>query len=217
VRQSKVTPQRPTANPPTKPKDYITVDVVQGLGDIFWIYQKLAPFYQTINFNICCVTLDNVQRRALPWMSLLPKVKEVTMKLVKGPVYAQMATTKYNLAEVMQAWNAGKTPPPYAVNKWLEEGVRIDEIDQSPVEKNVALKSEHFDVPFEKFMTLYVSGNAKKKGLPSWSIQQWLEYIDLFYVRYNPDLPIVVIGADFDKEAIDDISLGLVERKIDTI
>ena len=45
---------------PPPPKDYITLDVVQGLGDIFWVYQKVAPHFKTINLNICVVVLEIV-------------------------------------------------------------------------------------------------------------------------------------------------------------
>lgn len=218
VRQQKVTPKRVKTTPPP-PKDYITLDVVQGLGDIFWVYQKVAPHFKTINLNICVVVLDHVQNRSLPWMSLLPQVGEVKLRLVKGNLYNEMAATKYDLSATIKNWQGSYNldSVPYAVNKWLEDGTRLDEIDDLTVMTDVPLKMEPIKVPFENYMTLYVSGSAKNRNLPCWSIDQWLEYVDLLYSKYNPDLPIVVIGAKFDKEAIEEVSLGLAQRRIETV
>jgi hypothetical protein len=218
TRPQKVMPKREVSPPPPPLKNYITLDVVQGLGDIFWVYQKIAPHFKTINLNICVVVLDHVQNRSLPWMPLLPQVGEVKLRLVDGEVYNEMVTTRYNLSDTIKNWQESHLDSvPYAVNKWLEDGIRLDEIDNMKVMTDVPLKMEPINVPFKKYMTLYVSGSAKNRNLPCWSIDQWLEYVDLLYSKYNPDLPIVVIGANFDREAIEEVSLGLCHRRIETV
>ena len=60
----------------------INIDVVQGLGDIFWIYQKISHFFDKINLNICVVVDDEIQKRSLSWMKLFPKFNQIKKKLI---------------------------------------------------------------------------------------------------------------------------------------
>lgn len=73
----------------------ITIKTVQGVGDVFWVYQKLSPYFDKINFIICVINLDcPVQKRVLPFLKLLPKVDNFKLELVTSEYYDSLAKQK---------------------------------------------------------------------------------------------------------------------------
>jgi hypothetical protein len=178
----------------------ITVQVAQGLGDIYWIYQKLAPLFNEIHLEVCVIALDKVQERSKDWLSLLPKVKSHKFRLMKDSEYSVMASTKYDLNQVINSWKSGSEDSvKYNCNRWLEEGTRLEDIDSNPVLESVELPTEPFDLPFKDYITLYVSGSTRHSTQPVWSCEQWVEYIKGIYNRYQVKFPVVLLGASYDR------------------
>lgn len=195
----------------------ITVQVAQGLGDIFWVYQKLAPYFDRINFRICVATADPVSCRSAGWLKLLPKVGYVDIKTYIGDEYDRMASGKFYVNDIVKQWDSGIKEVKYCCNKFLEDGIRIDEIDEYRVETDVPIRIQTFDIGFDEFITLYVSGGSKTAytaSLGVWTTDNWLQLIDSIYKKFNIDLPIVQIGANFDLDVMNEIENKLNSKNI---
>ena len=176
----------------------ITVRTVQGVGDVFWVYQKLSPFFDVINFVICVCDLDcPVQKRVLPFLKLLPKAGKFKLKLVTNKYYDYLAKQKKTINIVMDEYRHNIFPIEYAVNSWLESGVRIEKIDNYPIEEYVDLKYEYINLPFDEYIVLYISGNKISK---EWHPEVYAELINNTFKRYNINYPIILLGANYDKE-----------------
>jgi ADP-heptose:LPS heptosyltransferase len=195
----------------------VTIRTAQGLGDIFWVYQKAAPYFDRINIEISVLEFDKVSRRSEDWMKLFPKIKNTSYSLVSSEEYQKIATDKIDMKDVVRQWKEGKDVVDYACNRWLEEGIRLDEIDDHKVEWNVPLKTEAFDLPYEEFVTLYVSGSTKNHGAViqgAWSVDRWVDLINRLYDKLKIDLPIILIGAQFDARVMEEIVTKMPNRKI---
>jgi len=126
----------------------ITVDTVQGLGDLLWVYRKLAPLYEKINLNVLIVKDDAVQKRSGDFLKTLPQVGEVNFKTVLSETYRRVAQGFYDTNDLNGE---------YSINGWLEHGIHIDQIDSNPVMWDVGLKVEPVSTR-ANYLLLYVSG-----------------------------------------------------------
>lgn len=201
----------------TPPSDNKTwVQVAQGLGDIFWVYQKIAPHFEKINFEISVVDNGRISRRSEDWLRILPKVEEVRTKTVTGAEYDSFINRKHDLSELLKNKEAGVKKLSYCCNKPLEDGIRLEEIDRHQVQWDVPLKYTDTPLPYEEYLTLYVSGTTKSpiatREHSIWSVDQWVEFLDLVCKREKMNLPIVLIGADFDRETVEDLEEILTKR-----
>lgn len=188
----------------------ITLNVPQGLGDIWWPYQLAAPHFDRINLNLSIVHSTNQQMRSLEWPGLLPKVGTLNFRLIGDKVYERMAYAETTTAEILSRYEAGETEQDLACNGWLESGKRLEAMGEP--EWTVDVRSDPHGLPFERYVCLAVSGDTIHHHRGVWTIEQWLQAVDLLYRRYAWDLPIVLLGADFDKPATDRLAAGLRER-----
>ena len=182
----------------------ITVNVPQGVGDIYWVYQKLSPYVDKINFNIILTTDPNpVQTRSHDWLVLLPKCGRVSF-VKEGPDrYDKLIAKCYQASEVLVA-NNGVDSIDCCFNKNLEEGQRLDAIDPHlPIEWKPSMRCESFALPFSDYVTLYVSGSNKSKD--AWDLPTWVGCINAFYAKYNLNCPLVLIGASYDAGLLADL------------
>ena len=148
----------------------VTINTVQGIGDIFWVYQKLAPYFDVINFTIFCVGLTAVQTRAKAFCKMLPKAGAVEYRQVQDPVYHQLARTRFQLVDVLTA--NGEVN--YAVNAPLEIGIRLRDIDPgSRIEEFVDLGLPS-QLQGTDHLCVFVAGAS---GNAVWNPQQWLTAI----------------------------------------
>jgi hypothetical protein len=172
----------------------ITLTTCQGIGDIFWVYQKFFPYVGKMNIRIAVTCLDNiVQKRAFSFLSTWPRVGNVTLKHVPGQIYDQLAKTKYQMRDVMEL---GLNDVDYACNRWLEEGIRLEQIDpQYPPGWSIPLQQIDAKLDWEKYLCFYVCGS---KVHNAWTTKQWAECLELLYLKYNLKLPLVIIGASYD-------------------
>lgn len=170
------------------------VNTVQGIGDIFWVYQKISPFFDQIHLRILITDeLDPVQRRSLPFCQMLPKVASIKFERTSSYIYTEIAKGKFNLQEIL---DRGFQQFFYACNKHLEEGVRIEDIDPSlPLERFVDLKLSPpgYNVK-EPYLCAYVSGNKWEK---SWNDKVWAENIRLTADKIGVK-NIRLTGAEYD-------------------
>ena len=178
----------------------ITIKTVQGVGDVFWVYQKLYNHFDIINLIICVVDLNcPVQKRVLPFLKLLPKVKKFKLELVSSNYYDNLAKIKKTIPELLNEWNHNnKNVIEYAVNKWLEDGVRINEIDSYSVLENVSLIYEETNIPYKskEYIILYISGNKISK---EWQPEKYATLIHNTFLNNKNKYPIILLGAEYDR------------------
>lgn len=179
----------------------ITVRVPPGIGDIFWTYQKLSLHFDAIHYIIATISNTPVQQRALEWLKLFPKVKSARCEIVDGDTYVSLLHDYFTFP---------KTNADYSCNRWLEDGVRLDAIDEYEVEWNVPVRTEPFKLPFEKYLLLHVSGTAKQL----WTATDWTRCVDLFCRRWGKELSVILIGAEFDRVIMEQVSKGLGQHQI---
>jgi hypothetical protein len=174
----------------------VTIDTVQGIGDLFWCYQKLAPYFDRIHLRILCERNDEVQHRARPFCRMLPKVGSIDYVLVKPGVYGKVSSGTFPMGDVIRkAGLAGSQP--YAVNAPLERGVHLRDIDPGLVVLDrVELHGVPKDPPpREDFLCLFVAG--AKTG-DQWSAVRWAMAAAQLAKRLGTGT-VRLIGANWDK------------------
>jgi hypothetical protein len=179
-------------------RDSVTCLTEQGVGDSFWTYQKIAPFYKEINFILGGGENNRLQRRAEGMLKLLPKVESVTFQVVDGQKYNEMATAKKKVKDFL---DQGLDYYEYSVSQYYREGIRIEEIEPGmPLAWNVPLPTEKVDT-FDQYISLTASGLGTGTRPDVWSPQKYINLINLFKIKYGmpKDFPVVVLGASFDE------------------
>jgi hypothetical protein len=146
----------------------VEITTVQGIGDLHWCYQKLAPYYDEIFYNVLTTdTSCQVQTRANEFLSMLPKYGGHKFTATDLPSYVRVAKIKPLLTREM-----GKPWFEYSVNGWLEEGLPIREIDHGlEVLDHVELNGVPEERPAqENALCVFVAG-AKREDL--WTPTLW--------------------------------------------
>lgn len=193
----------------------ITLGVPQGVGDIFWIYQKFSKHFLKINFNILATDRGKISTRAIEWLNLLPKVGDVTIKDVHGTTYERVINQKHKMKDIVTQFNAGVNNYFYfACNKPLEEGVRIEDIDPDfQIEETVDLKMGYFEPPYPEYTLIYASGHSLVPSEERWFVDKWCEFFEMFHNEIL-QLPYVIIGASYDEKIAHKIFNHLNDKKI---
>lgn len=191
--------------------DEITLTVATGLGDIFWVYQKFAPYFDKINFDIACVGnfATKEESRAERWMKCLPKVNNI--KKIECPEAIQLGYQYPQMADSIEAWKSGQKPIFYCCNHWLEDGIRLEDIDPgAKVEFGIPMTTEACELPFDEYVLFYIAGvgypaltsqpfpHLQADPFNLWDVNTYLRMIDVIYEKYNLSLPVVMIGAKWD-------------------
>lgn len=198
-------------------REALTLNVVQGVGDVFWVYQKFAPHVRRLDLNVMVTVKPGeepnytVQTRALPFISLFPKVGSVTVETVPSERYAKTAKGIFRMADIL--YRDG--PSDYACNRSLELGVRLEEIDPNlEVEECVALPEEDAPVPAEPYLLVFVSQSASMKIAPEygvWSVESWARMLRILREEGVFPWPVVLTGAHYDRPTLEALA-DTVER-----
>lgn len=188
----------------------ITLNVPQGIGDAFWIYQKFASYYDRIHFRPCVMgelspAALKLQARVDGWLQLLPKTGRVEPISVTAWYFRELLTRSYRIGRIMAA---GPGPHDYAVNRDLEEGIRLEAIDpEYPVAWDVPMATAETPLPFDSYVLLYVSGSYRHPR--SWPIDRWVDMVMAVYGRGGWSYPLVVVGASYDEPIVSDLAQAL--------
>lgn len=187
----------------------VKLEVCQGVGDIFWVYQKFAPHVDVIDFAIMQVSGQErkLGTRAEPFMRLWPKVGDITMTEVTGERYTQVATCHFDMTTTLSMGLQGRTEP-YCCNLKLEQGVRIEDIDPMyAMEVTTPMQVEPCPLAFQpgEYIALYVSGATADrriaKDLKLWDTATWVRFVKGFQKQYGLRVPVILIGAAYDEKA----------------
>jgi len=178
-------------------KKIIKVNTVQGIGDLMWVYRKLAPLVDGIKFNILLTNNDTTQRRSGDFLATLDKCAGVEFTMVPGHKYDQLAKSKC----VIQNSDAFD----YAVNAWLEDGIHLDDIDTNPVLWDMNLKSEETENLPEKYLLVYVSGSERHANrIKQMADGDWVRLIGETAIEKNLN-NIIFIGAEYDRWKVESV------------
>jgi len=171
--------------------------VPQGIGDIFWIIQKYHHHYDVINLNIAVVKTSEIQLRAVDFVKLFPKVGNVDFEVMSGSDHKKLV--QYD-GKMVQSGN-------YGCNMPLERGIRLEDIDPDievawDLELAIGKNPLHIDTDY---LVLYVSGHSRNSRKDLWSVDQWIDFICDFYSHKWVDLPLVLLGAEYDRDVLEEI------------
>lgn len=172
----------------------ITVDTVQGIGDLVWVYRKLAPLYERINLNVLVIKEDTVQMRAREFLGTLDQVGKVNFKVVTPEEYGRVARGLYKTSDINGE---------YCVNAWLERGIHLDNIDDSPVMWDINLKKMPVEVP-KDYLLLYVSGGSHNFKYYQMRSNAWAD-LAIKISRMLGVSDCILVGASYDKIKLNEI------------
>lgn len=196
----------------------ITLNVCQGIGDIFWVYQKFAPYFDNIQFRLSIINKNETEQRSVEWVKVFPKAHFAGFNLVSVEGYDALVEHYSSMKQSIVNWEKGDKID-YCNNKWLESGIHLDEIDPgSLVRWDVPLLTDPSPLGLNEYIVLYVSGGIMDENMQRdektslWSVEKWGRYIDRIYQKYGLSLPIVMIGAKFDEPAVMAVEKHLKEK-----
>lgn len=174
------------------------VKVPQGLGDIFWCYQKLYNYFDEINFKVYVTDDQNtLEMRSMKLFDGFPKVGSTTAEVAVPDLVYQLPRKIIRLDDILKPDRPDVMEFEYIVNRWLELGNYLEDIDEKhEVAWDIELpKNPVADLPPE-YIVLYVSGDTRKLKKTVWQLSDWARLIQK--VRKTVDLPVVIVGAGFD-------------------
>jgi len=180
-----------------------TVRTVQGIGDIFWVYQKLYPLFDEIGFVILYIEDTAVQFRAMEFVSKWEKVRFVNYEKVSYAEYQSIMKGENDLQKIIDSRSDKFN---YCCNHQLETGISLYKFDNLPVAKNLEMPYTIPEGLPENFILLYRSGNVDGNNSWTWKTDKWLELLNKFYDKYGIDYPLVMIGASYDEWALNEIA-----------
>jgi hypothetical protein len=189
----------------------LKVIVPQGIGDIFWVYRKLAPHCDEIEINIAYFKNSpdqDIQQRSKNFVSLFPKVTKVIMLPVEQKQYTELAHHQYNLPNLLKNYN--NTPFNYGVNGFLDTGIHLEDIDDLSVEWEFELPTEPYFIKKQDFILMYVSGSVEKRSQAKslnqlYSIDEWVKIANIYKKKF-PNHKLFLIGAKFDANIMKQIA-----------
>jgi hypothetical protein len=168
----------------------VTVNTIQGIGDTLWVYRKLSPLYDKINFNIIVVDDSKVQQRSKDFLLSLDKTKSVNFSLAFEERYHNLVSS-YGVIKDEPVYD-------YSVNAWLETGTHINNIDSNPVDWDINLKVTPVDNLPEKYLLVYISGSSRHDNLYQLTDDHWMKLIISTAILKGLD-EIIFIGAEYDR------------------
>jgi hypothetical protein len=196
------------------------IGVPAGFGDIFWVYQKFYKYFDNMHFVIYTHGDGHVEQRSIPLVSELPKVASAMTKVTgpKGP--RPLFTRIYNMDKVMKGVG-DYAELEFGCNKWLELGNYLEDLDKEyEVEWNIPMPDAPLLVDYWEdsgFLTVYLSGDTRHLGKKVWSVAQWTRFIKGYRDFIGKNLPVLIIGADFDRVVQDELCRNLVEQGVESV
>lgn len=201
----------------------VTFKTMQGIGDIIWCLQRLYPYFEKVNIRIMEIggqveEINRVQKRSENFISrILPDfVESVEMWPCNDAEYQTLNKGDFFVGDIIGEYEKDPVAAEHKVfdfssNHQLEQGWRLNELEPGmSIEETLPLYSSHADIAFEEWVTVYVSGS--KAGLPTWSVTEWVDYVDKLYAKFNLTLPVVVTGAKFDIGTINTLGFMLEQK-----
>jgi hypothetical protein len=171
------------------------VKVMQGIGDILWVHQKLFNLADEFEYSIQIIPNDistRLQTRSVEFVKTWPKVKSVGVEIVSASDYEMQWKREWSTKDLID----GKISH-FSLNRWLEQGKKLEDLDSHKIEWSIDIPVEEHPVD-SKFCCLYVSDDNKGYG-ECWSIEDWASIFE------NVQVPIYILGASYEKQTMLDL------------
>jgi hypothetical protein len=170
----------------------VKINTVQGIGDLMWVYRKLAPIYDKIHFNVMVVDHNPIQHRGEEFLKTLDKCSGVSFEQVSRLHYKVLAQDRGVIVD--------QPHYDYAINAWLEDGVHLDDIDSNPVLWDLNLGSKRVAGLPPDYLLVYISGNKGETGCGTqMDDKDWVELISMV-ARHKDFKTILFTGAKYDEQ-----------------
>lgn len=193
------------------------VIVPSGVGDIFWVYQKLYYYFDVINFKVCYL-LDwdqshEIKTRSFDIVKCWDKVDSVEIFRITSTEYNEFISENKTLDIIFKeiGYFSESSSNVYdfrcSFNRFLERGINIEDIDSFKVKQNVKMSLGN-NKYLENSLTIFVSGDTTRIQNECWNLYTWYEFIlkehkNVFGEVF--DTPIYLIGATYDKDFLVDL------------
>lgn len=199
----------------------LTVVVPPGIGDTVWIYCKLATLGKPLDFIVCD---HGDKNRTVPLMELLP--------LARSCVYSKKYSFHEHLRKEGIPANTAKKelllmPNPILAecNTHLEAGRPLEDwLPDIDLDYHVEIQLKEKDMvtsrilmPGKGYLCIFcASENGIKGHVGSWGVDEWLDFLIRFQ-RDVRDVPIVIIGADWDLSFANKLQVACAKNGIDIV
>jgi len=195
----------------------IYIRTMQGIGDTFWCFQKLLPYFDKINPIVLvdkhCKDMDprGVVRRAESWLPLFPGCGKVSYEFADvNDEYLRIAGTTYSIQDLIDGYENGQRTFDYAMNNPLERGVMIEDVDpHHEIYYNLDVKNTPCPRAFEgsDYFVFYASGATGSKDVQkatgAWTLTKWKKLLEEAFQRMK--LPCIFVGASYDSEVLHEL------------
>jgi hypothetical protein len=195
------------------------IEVPQGLGDIFWVYRKVLPYFDVINFKINILPTEDpkarkVQRRSGALFNNFPKVNKVTTKEVSLEDYRVLINSTPRLKSIIEK---GDSDFAFICNRWLEQGNYLENLDKDlDVAWDFELPLKSTKLPAE-YIVLYASGDTRHLNKKVWHPMQWaLLAHEYLAAKSFQHYEVILVGASFDLPVMESIKGYLKELGVPT-
>lgn len=181
----------------------ITLIVPQGIGDVFWVHQLVAPHFARVNYRVM-IGRDHrpdVQRRLAGWVEIWERGGTVDFIEGRDADYQRMLDRPRGVKELLARYDAGETTQEFAVNRWLEAGVPLESIEpELPVAWDVAIRMDYMPIPWSVYgyIAVYVCGDTRHNA-GVWTVEEWAELVTAIV---PPEAPVLLIGAPYDGDVL---------------
>lgn len=177
-----------------------------GIGDISWIYSKLAGLGRPLRIEIA----DSGPRRALPYLDLLPLVKEAAYVKAANPAKMRLgkASPHWGMDDLIGLARAETVP--IDLNSWLEAGNRIEgfmpeipTVHHYEMLQPLAGPSDLGNILWlrnghSRYISFYCANSDTVRRWHGWNPQQWSALADMLMQEYDLD-GIALLGAEWDR------------------
>lgn len=170
----------------------------QGLGDIFWCYQKIYNYFDEIHFQVYVTDDQNtLEMRSMKLFDGFPKVGSTTAEVAVPDLVYQLQRKIIKLDDILKPDSPDVMEFEFIVNRWLEMGNYLEDLDvHHKVAWDIDLPKNPVEGLPSDYILLYVSGDTRKLNKSVWQLVDWVNLVRK--VRTSIDLPVVIVGASFD-------------------
>jgi len=193
-------------------QELLSFRVPPGIGDISWVYSKLAGLGRPLRIEVA----DSGPRRALPYLELLPLVKESCYVKAPNPAKLTDPAAARRAGKAMPDWDsyrliseASDHTIPIDLNGWLEAGNRIEDfIPNIPTVHHYEMLRPHgLTIPtllgeWTRSVCFYCANQDTVRRWQGWTPRQWAALAGMLMQSCGID-GIVLIGAAWDRSFAD--------------
>ena len=194
-------------------QDLLSFRVPPGIGDISWVYSKLAGLGRPLRIEVA----DSGPRRALPYLELLPLVKESCYVQAPNPAKIVAVPAICQAGKALPTWSAeqlvraaSEEVVPIDLNGWLEAGNRIEdfmpeiptvhhyEMQLPPGPPMIGDGAAPIELFWRRFVCFYCANQDTVRRWHGWEPRQWGALARLLMDQCDLD-GVALVGATWDR------------------